>query len=156
MSVIGLVDPPYQGRHFVRPYTHVWITIIDGGQINFLEENEDRYRRGSGKLGTGDATNQRILSSIRGSSAGASTPSAPSQSTLVSPQSANARILQKLKGQTIPPTPSKVQKHQQIQARPSSQSQQTSSGFLSGFSGWVWWLSAFIVYMIILALSETQ
>lgn len=111
MSVIGLVDPPYQGRHFGRPYTHVGITIIDGGQINFLEENGDRYRRGSGKLGTGDATNQRILSSIRGSSAGASTPSAPSQSTLVSPQSANARILQKLKGQTIPPTPSKVQKY---------------------------------------------
>jgi hypothetical protein len=51
VSVIGLVDPPYQGRHFGRPYTHVGITIIDGGQINFLEENEDRYRRGSGKLG---------------------------------------------------------------------------------------------------------
>jgi hypothetical protein len=38
MSVIGLVDPPYQGRHFCRPYTHVGITIIDGGQINILEE----------------------------------------------------------------------------------------------------------------------
>jgi hypothetical protein len=84
VSVIGLVDPPYQGRHFGRSYTHVWITIIDGGQINFLEDNEDRYRRGCGKLGTGDATNQRILSSIRGSSAGASIPSAylPSLQTL--------------------------------------------------------------------------
>jgi hypothetical protein len=50
ISVTGLVDPPYSGKHFGRPYTHVGITIETPQQINVINEGEAKFRLGQLKV----------------------------------------------------------------------------------------------------------
>ncbi len=46
VSVVGLVDPPYAGKHYNFNYTHVGITIENPQQINIISENEAKFRLG--------------------------------------------------------------------------------------------------------------
>jgi hypothetical protein len=46
ISVVGLTDAPYSGRHFNRHYTHVGITIESPQQINVIPEREAKFRLG--------------------------------------------------------------------------------------------------------------
>jgi hypothetical protein len=46
ISVTGLVDAPYSGKHFGRQYTHVGITIESPQQINVITEREAKFRLG--------------------------------------------------------------------------------------------------------------
>lgn len=50
ISVTGLVDAPYSGKHFGRPYTHVGITIETPQQINVINEREAKFRLGQLKV----------------------------------------------------------------------------------------------------------
>jgi hypothetical protein len=68
VSVTGLVDPPYRGKHWSSTYTHVGITLTGDGQVQFISETEAQYRLGltgkSGKSGKAATTNQAILQGI--------------------------------------------------------------------------------------------
>ncbi len=46
ISATGLVDPPYQGKHFGRPYENVGITVENQTQIIQLTEDEALFRLG--------------------------------------------------------------------------------------------------------------
>jgi len=46
VSVIGLVDAPYSGKHYNFHYTHVGITIESPQQINVITEREAKFRLG--------------------------------------------------------------------------------------------------------------
>jgi len=46
VSVIGLVDAPYSGKHYSFQYTHVGITIESPQQINVITESEAKFRLG--------------------------------------------------------------------------------------------------------------
>lgn len=154
ISVTGLVDPPYQGKHYAGHYTHVGITITDGSQINFINEKEARYRLGANNSVVRNETNQNILASILGSSPGTTTASVPSHPISASPQSANARILQGLKGRTVAPPPATAKKaYQQMRPLATPQSQQPSSGFLPRLPRWAWWLIVFVIYLVLLNLN---
>jgi peptidoglycan hydrolase-like protein with peptidoglycan-binding domain len=103
VSVVGLVDQPYSGKHYNLQYNHVGITIHVAQQINIITENEANFRLGR----------------ISGSTPALSSVSVTSQSNLLSPQiggsrSANQDILRALRQhvalgspsvQTMPPSP---------------------------------------------------
>jgi hypothetical protein len=73
ISVTGLVEPPYEGSHYGRPYRNVGITIVSDKQIVQISEQDANFRLGRGgaqqKQGvTGKAskpTNADILKDIR-------------------------------------------------------------------------------------------
>ena len=46
ISVTGLVDAPYSGRHYNRRYTHVGIIIESPQQLNVIPEREAKFRLG--------------------------------------------------------------------------------------------------------------
>jgi hypothetical protein len=46
VSVVGLVDAPYSGKHYDFHYTHVGITIDNPQQINVIAEIEASFRLG--------------------------------------------------------------------------------------------------------------
>jgi hypothetical protein len=46
VSVVGLVDAPYSGKHYNFHYTHVGITIENPQQINVVPEREAKFRLG--------------------------------------------------------------------------------------------------------------
>ncbi len=50
VSVVGLVDAPYSGKHYNFHYTHVGITIDNPQQINVIAEQEARFRLGQSAL----------------------------------------------------------------------------------------------------------
>jgi hypothetical protein len=99
ISVVGLMDQPYEGKHYGFHYEHVGITITDSNQINFISEKEAKYRLGS--VGKGQALNQRILEKL-----GLSTPRIATTSNHSSASKSpgvattNAAILQAIKRQT--------------------------------------------------------
>jgi hypothetical protein len=50
VSVVGLVDAPYSGKHYSFHYTHVGITIETPQQINVITEREAKFRIGQGTV----------------------------------------------------------------------------------------------------------
>jgi hypothetical protein len=46
VSVVGLVDAPYSGKHYDFHYTHVGITVDNPQQINVVAENQAKFRLG--------------------------------------------------------------------------------------------------------------
>ncbi|MBI3897513.1 MAG: serine/threonine protein kinase [Gammaproteobacteria bacterium] len=106
VSVVGLIDPPYQGQHYNVRYTHVGITITDGGQINFIGEKEARYRLESVASKMRQPAerpgNREILASIARNSTQSPSTSAKSSSN-VTASTPNAAILAKIKQQNISP-----------------------------------------------------
>jgi len=49
LSVTGLIDPPFSGAHFGKPYVSVGPTIDDPGQIQVIERPEALFRLGRGQ-----------------------------------------------------------------------------------------------------------
>jgi hypothetical protein len=48
VSVTGLLDPPYDGRHYGRPYRNVGIAVVFDNQIIQITEREAKFRLGRG------------------------------------------------------------------------------------------------------------
>jgi hypothetical protein len=71
VSVVGLVDAAYAGKHYSFHYTHVGITIETPQQINVITEREAKFR-----LGQGAASPTPNLAGVRGRP---TTPSAADQ-----------------------------------------------------------------------------
>ena len=46
VSVVGLVDAPYSGKHYGFQYTHVGVTIESPQQVNVIAEREAKFRLG--------------------------------------------------------------------------------------------------------------
>jgi hypothetical protein len=69
ISVTGLVDPPYEGRHYGRPYTNVGIAVVSDNQILRITEQDAKFRLGRGGAHRANrASNADILTSIRSGS----------------------------------------------------------------------------------------
>ena len=49
ISVTGMIEPPYEGSSFGRPYRHIGITVGSDGQIVRLTKTEAAYRLGRKK-----------------------------------------------------------------------------------------------------------
>jgi hypothetical protein len=46
VSATGLIDPPYTGKHYGRPYTNIGITIGDQSQVVQISDDEALFRLG--------------------------------------------------------------------------------------------------------------
>jgi hypothetical protein len=72
ISVTGLIEPPYEGKHYGKPYRSVGITVASDNQIIHISEQQAKYRLGRGRASAAGAadiarpTNAEILGGIRG------------------------------------------------------------------------------------------
>jgi hypothetical protein len=107
ISVTGLIEPPYEGKHYGKPYRSVGITVTSDNQIIHISEQQAKYRLGRGRAAapgatdTGRPKNVEILGDIRGgmrTSTSAGGPTAQTARPSISPQTAKTRNEQILKG----------------------------------------------------------
>jgi serine/threonine protein kinase len=115
VSVTGLVEPPYQGEYYGRPYRNVGITVTSDSQIVHLSEEEAKFRLGKGETdrwvaagwttyssegiptGLAEAEGHRNWAAKpRGLSAPTSTPTCSPQLASMSARTKNEKILQRL------------------------------------------------------------
>ena len=73
LSVTGLVEPPYDGKHFGKAYRSIGITISQDGEVQRIDENDALFRLGR-RQQKAKLTNKEILTAIK---AGASATSEP-------------------------------------------------------------------------------
>jgi hypothetical protein len=106
ISVVGLMEPPYQDRTY--KYSHLSISITQANQLHVITESEANFRRAgittqSSEFTTSRSSNKEILEGIRGNKSTPSRATAPGRVTT----SPNQAVLQTMKGsQTAskPPT----------------------------------------------------
>jgi hypothetical protein len=132
VSVVGLVDAPYSGKHYNFNYTHVGITIENPQQINVIVEREAKFRLGeitvsptpistgdhsprSGKPSSNGRSGDRANRAIVGDLIGTGIPSRPvaSPSRQARPQgTTNQDILRSIRRVSsttpTPPPPARV------------------------------------------------
>jgi hypothetical protein len=108
ISVTGLIEPPYEGMHYGKPYRSVGITVTSDNQIIHISDQEARFRfgRGPGPPGAADTSrpkNAEILDDIRGgairtgtTTAAPTTRAAPRPPPPQSPKTRNEQILRGL------------------------------------------------------------
>ena len=144
VSVTGLVDPSYNGRHYGNTYTHVGITLTADGQVHFITEADAQYRLGVGGK-TSSPSNQDILSGISakpGTSNGRKSTRPPVTSgVMAGARSSNRDILNAIKKAPGAPT----QRY-----TPTTTSTPPSKGKLSAIPGWIWVAGIIIVLYIFL------
>jgi serine/threonine protein kinase len=138
VSVTGLVEPPYEGKHYGKPYRNIGITVTSDNQIIQILEQDAKFRLGRGvqpdSTDNSRSKNAGILDGIRGVGtregmiAGRGAVPPPSQS----PKTKNEQILKGLvgagaqgQGSGQPYTPS---------PRPTS----SRPGLLARIPGWLW------------------
>jgi hypothetical protein len=147
ISVTGLIDPPYEGQHYGRPYRNVGIAVESDNQIVQITERDAKFRLGRGgsvqrqpRTPT-KSTNADILGQIQGgartdtaSNTRSSPQPAPTPHTPQTPTSRNAQILQTLRTPVPqkPPFPSSTPPYQ-YKPPPAS-----SDGWFSRISVSVW------------------
>ncbi|NPU11976.1 hypothetical protein HL666_14480 [Bradyrhizobium sp. 83002] len=124
ISVTGLIDPPYEGKHYGRSYRNVGIAVVSDNQIVQITERDAKFRLGRGqpaprqpRTTTARSTNADILDQIQDGSRADNiahvqpsprpAPIASPRHTPHTPTTKNAQILQTLRTQTqaTPPTP---------------------------------------------------
>lgn len=167
VSVTGLIEPPFEGAHYGKPYFSVGITVSDGTQIVRLSEMEARYRldrspnrsgvEARAKIGS-TSSNRALLDQIKGGAApigrARATPTPPRsfrQTTAMPPvgsttRTSNQGILDQLKNANGP----KITSTQARSSQPSSLNRPTPSARQANFPwGWsivigavvLWWFS---------------
>jgi hypothetical protein len=148
VSVTGLVDPPYNGKHYGKKYTHVGITLTADGQVQFITEADAKYRLGVGGKTT-PSSNQDILQRIV-PKPGTSGPRKRATSTVppsvaTGPPSSNRDILNSIKKQSgVPSAPT------QRYTPTASPTPSSRKGRWLGVPGWVWVVAGIIVLYIVL------
>ena len=72
ISVTGLIEPPYEGKHYGKPYRSVGITVTSDNQIIHISDQEAKFRLGgrraplqSGAADRSTPKNTQILDDIR-------------------------------------------------------------------------------------------
>jgi hypothetical protein len=140
ISVTGLIEPPYEGKHYGKPYRSVGITVTSDNQIIHISDQEAKFRLGgrraslqSGAADTSTPKNAQILDDIRRGSIRSATTIAASTTRAAQqpppPQSAKTRNEQILKGQTAaaqPPIHSQRYSSQPTTLRPGLGSSQST------------------------------
>lgn len=145
ISVTGLVEPPYEGKHYGKTYRNVGVTVTADNQIIHMSELEAKFRLGRGGAqpspraanDSGKPTNAEILSALRGGEARAGSPIGGSTTrtrptpAAPTPKTRNEQILKGLqtgstqaqgRGQRYSPPPSQV----------------SSPSLFSRIPAWVW------------------
>ena len=162
ISVTGLVEPPYEGKHYGRPYTNVGVTVDSDNQIVHLSAKDAQFRLKKGssptatsrpRAGTVERTrtgNSKILEDIRAGSI-PHQPSTvrfpfgnapqPPQTPAQAASSRNQQILQNMGQQQVP---QRYQTSTQSQNTP-RYSQNRSQ---SGIPGWVWFVGIIVLIFI--------
>lgn len=159
ISATGLVEPPYEGKHYGRPYRNVGITVTSDSQIIQLSEQEARFRLGKGTShgrvtsGGGKRSNEDILKDLAGakgarnggrkpSGISTPTPTHPPQPVPTIARTKNEAILKGLQtaqgtgtGAHGNPTPS----------RPSSS---PAPGLLARIPAWMWIAGALLLLFL--------
>jgi hypothetical protein len=140
VSVTGLVEPPYEGKHHGKPYKNVGITVTANNQIIRITEADARFRLG-GKGGTaakvtGQTRNADILTQLHGGTIQNPTAPPPTRKPAATtfPKTRNEQILTGL--QTKPaasPSHGASGQHRYVTSP-------AQRGFLSRVPGWVWFL----------------
>jgi len=151
ISVVGLIDPPYHGKHYGFHYTHVGITITDSNQINFLDEKEARFRLASIGGLQPKPDNKGILSRILGTKppSAPATPVGPTPKSGVSGKSANTRVLEEIKRRQSGAVPSLTPTGtgHVTRSKPAPVQPQHSSGI----TPWLWIIVGLIIlYLFVL------
>jgi hypothetical protein len=106
VSVVGLMEPPYVGKH--RRYSHVAITVGTAGQMSIITQQEAKWRlAGAGKTAAAftavTSPNQQTLDRIKGSLSASVPPASPRATSSVA--SSNAAVLHKVRAASGSPSP---------------------------------------------------
>jgi hypothetical protein len=157
ISATGLVEPPYEGKHFGKTYRNVGITATADNQIIHISELEATFRlgpRGEQRWlrmanDSGKPTNAEILGGLRGGEAragspigGSTTRTMPMPQAPQTPKTRNEQILKGLQtastqaqgsGQRYSPPPSQV-------LRPS---------LFSRVPAWVWICGVILLFILL-------
>lgn len=171
ISVTGLIEPPYNGQHYGRPYKNVGITVVSGDQIIQITEKDAKFRlaksvplRRPTPPTAARPKNADILDDIRGGTRPGST-TTPSRTTpwttpfSPSPQptatTKNARILNTIKAQTHPtPTVTTRPSPPLHQYKPPPPAHSNDSGLLSKIPGWLWIIIGLIALRMFASLGK--
>lgn len=145
ISVTGLIEPPYEGKHYGKHYRNIGITVTSDNQIILIKEQEAKFRLGRGAQRSaqttqeGKATNAEILDTLHKGGAGAPTTGASRTQTRQSPttpQTATTRNEQILKSlQTRPAVQTQGATQPFLQQGPSKNA---SPRLLSRIPAWAW------------------
>jgi hypothetical protein len=149
VSVTGLVDPPYHGRHYGNEYTHVGITLTADGQVQFVTEADAQYRLGVGGKAF-PPSNQSILQGIgvkpsAGPPKSAKSPVTPNVAT--GARSSNRDILNAIKKAPSVPTQTYAPTAQTY--TPTVTQTPPLKGKWLGVPRWIWWVAGIVVLYII-------
>jgi hypothetical protein len=147
ISVTGLVEPPYEGKHYGRSYRNVGITVVSGNEIISLSEREAKFRLAPAqpsrtKPGPSKSPNEDILKKLQG--VGSAEPMTRRKTTVgqpasvpVSPKTRNEQILRGLQG-----TPTS-----QPQTRATANVSQPS--MLGRIPKWVWIAGGLLLFWLV-------
>ncbi|MGE3335522.1 MAG: hypothetical protein AB7I36_17905 [Rhodospirillaceae bacterium] len=146
ISVTGLIEPPYQGQHYGKPYTNVGITVVSNNQIIQLSEKDAKFRLNGGVSSSSSSarkTNEDILQGLSGTPDFTQTTSRPrsglrsgSRTSSTTSGSRNEQILAGLKSPAASSSSSSP-------AQKSSSSPEPS--FFSKIPWWVWPIALYFV-----------
>jgi hypothetical protein len=144
ISATGLVEPPYEGKHFGKTYRNVGITATADNQIIHISELEATFRlghRGEQRWlrmanNSDKPTNAEILGDLRGGEAragtrvgGSTTRTMPTQPAPQTPKTRNEQILKGLQARKLKEAASVARRRRPHTYR----AQVYSLGFLRGF-----------------------
>ena len=142
VSVVGLIDPPYDGSFRGRPYRNVGITIERESQIEKITPKEAKYRLANrvSKRGASSAvvSNRDVLTTLKTGKV-ASSKNYPQRATSAnrstpSPSTSNQAVLASLKKQ-MPPTSQQMIHGQHLRSnspKPKKQMPPTSQQIIHG------------------------
>jgi len=160
ISVTGLLEPPYDGKHFGRPYQSVGVTVAADNQIVPLTEAQAKFRLKGGAPGRRTSaseqaprSNEQILEGLLGKKPGAAprpraVPSPPN-TIHTSPKTRNAQILDSLQNRSGMPSGGQSNRPSVAAATPRP-SQATSASWWSKIPGWVWVIAAIILVILLM------
>lgn len=160
ISATGLVEPPYEGKHYGRPYRNVGIAVTSDSQIIQLSDQEAKFRLGrGGSQGrvTSDGrkrSNEDILKGLAGGKGVAgnggrkpsgtpTTTTRPPQPVTMTARTKNETILEGLRtaqgtgtgayGGTTPARPSRA----------------PTPGLLARIPGWIWVAGVLLILFLL-------
>lgn len=158
VSVIGLIDPPYEGAHYGKLYRNIGITIDRESQIERISESEAKYRLTTPKVTrsttSGTSNNRGLLNGLSGrknspSAAPGHQPAPPMPSAPV--VTSNKAILAGLQAQTKGTTPAPTVSPRQTapsKVAPKPASSPTPQSKSS--NAWIFWVIGGILALLFL------